>query len=86
MEKTGLLLEELLGKSVLVKTQGGVGTKEGMMLGDYKGTLLGYDGKVIKLEYNIIKFTEGASIPTKAIVFINTDYIITIEEYVERPQ
>jgi hypothetical protein len=61
MENTGILLEELLGKLVLVRTQGGIGTKDGMMPGDYKGTLL-------------------------AMIFINLDYIMTVEEYTEQPQ
>jgi hypothetical protein len=84
MEKTGLLLEGLLGKTVLIKTQGGIGTKDGMMLGDYKGTLLEYDGKFIKLEYNIRKFVEGTSALSKATIFINANYIITVEEYEEK--
>jgi hypothetical protein len=86
MENTGILLEELLGKLVLVRTQGGIGTKDGMMPGDYKGTLLAHDGKVIKLEYEVRKFAEGTSTLSKAMIFINLDYIMTVEEYTEQPQ
>lgn len=84
MENTGLLLEELIGKNVLVKTAGGIGTKNGMMEGDYNGTLLAYDGKAIKLEYIIKKFIEGGNVESKAIILINADYIITIEEYQQK--
>jgi len=84
MEQNEPLLKDLVGKKVLIKTHGGAGTKITMAAGDYKGILLGYDDKFIKVEYELSKFIEGKNIITKAIMLINFGYIITIEEYLEK--
>jgi hypothetical protein len=81
MEQNGLFIAELIGKTVWVTTYGGLGTKDSMVVGDYKGTLLGFDGEFIKLEYEIKKYAEGTGSIDKGIILINTRYIITAEEY-----
>jgi len=81
MEQNQSLLKELKDKEVIIKTHGGVGTKITMPAGDYKGILLDYDDKFIKLEYEISKFVGGNNIITKAILLINFEYIMTVEEY-----
>ncbi|MFI5412818.1 MAG: hypothetical protein ACHQX1_02915 [Candidatus Micrarchaeales archaeon] len=80
MEQDRQTLKELLGKKLLIKSHYGIGTKGDMMLGDYKGILLGYDDNFIKIEYEITRFVEGANVVSKSILLINTNYIITIEE------
>jgi hypothetical protein len=75
-------VNELVGKTVLVKTHMGAGTKDvRLSTGEYKGVLLGFDGKFLKLEYDINKFTEGNNLVTKDLILINAAYIITINEY-----
>jgi len=81
MEQNALFISELMGKTVWVTTSGGLGTKDAMVVGDYKGTLLGFDGEFIKLEYEVKKYIEGAGSTDKGIILINTRYIITAEEY-----
>jgi small nuclear ribonucleoprotein (snRNP)-like protein len=74
-------IEELVGKAVLIKTRGGTGTQENVLTGEYKGTLIGFDGKFIKVEYEIKRFVEGASKTFKKTVVINIEYVITVAEY-----
>jgi hypothetical protein len=84
MEQDKMLLDELVGKKVVIKTHWGTGTKDDMLLGDYKGILLGHDDKFMKVEYEIKKFVEGTNIISKSTLLINTSQIITIEEYEEK--
>jgi hypothetical protein len=79
----GILISELVGKMVLVRSRGGVGTKGPMLSGDYKGLLLGADDEFLKLEYEVSKFVEGKNVITKEIVLIDLKYVITVEEYKE---
>ncbi len=82
MEENKLLISELLGRKVIVKTSGGQGIKDVILVeGNYVGNLLSFDGTFIKLEYTIRKFQTSDA---KDIVFINVAYIITIEEYRQR--
>lgn len=85
MEDVKSFISEMVGKTILVKTQGGAGIRDASLkAGEYKGTLLGFDGSLIKLEYNITKFSGGKSVVSKDVVLINTSYIMTVEEYRER--
>lgn len=81
MDESKSLIADLVGKKIVLRTREGAGTRDDMMVGDYKGTLLGFDGKFLKLEYEIKSFIEGKSIIDKRIILINTRYIITAEEY-----
>ncbi len=81
MEQNIPFISELIGKTVWITTSGGLGTKDALVVGDYKGTLLGFDGEFIKLEYEIKKFAEGAGSIEKGVLLINVKYIITAEEY-----
>jgi hypothetical protein len=81
MEQTSQFIMELIGKTVWIATRGGLGTKADQVAGDYKGTLLGFDGEFLKLEYEIRKFGEGKTNVTKEIILINTRYVITVQEY-----
>jgi hypothetical protein len=82
MENNMSFIGDMTGKTVLVKTHGGVGLKEaGLMAGEYKGVLLGFDGTFIKLEYDVKKFLNGNAISSKDIMLINAAYIITLNEY-----
>lgn len=81
MEQNGHFITELIGKTVWIATQGGLGTKDAMVVGDYKGTLLGFDGEFVKLEYEFRKFAGGDTKINKGVILINTKYIITAEEY-----
>ena len=83
MEQDKHLFDELIGKKIVIKTHGGTGTKGDMIIGDYKCILLSYDDKFIKIEYEIKKFSEGASVITKSMMLINIAYVITMEEYRE---
>lgn len=83
MPQSNILISEMVGKIVIVRTQGGIGTKGSMLSGDYKGVLLGADGDFLKLEYDVIKFVEGKSIVNKEQVMINMQYVITVEEFKE---
>lgn len=74
-------LSEMIGKTVWITTAGGIGTKDALIAGDYKGVLLGFDGEFIKLEYEIRKFAGGTTNTSKGTVLINKRYIITAEEY-----
>lgn len=74
-------IEELVAKSVLIKTHGGTGIQENVLSGEYKGILIGFDGKFIKVEYETKKFVEGASKIFKKLVVINIEYVITVAEY-----
>lgn len=81
MEENKLFINELIGKKVLIKTRGGEGVKDVTITpGGYKGNMLGFDGSLIKLEYNVVKFESGAEVITKSIIFINLAYIITVQE------
>jgi hypothetical protein len=85
MEGNKLLVNELVGKKILVKTHGGAGTKEyKVQVGEYKGTLLDFDGSFMKLEYEVSRFTGGETKVTNEILLLNAAYIITVEEYVEK--
>ena len=86
MEHDKALLTELVGKKVLIKTHYGIGTRDDMALGDYKGLLLAFDEDFLKIEYDIKKFIQGKSTLSKSVLLINLGYIITIEEYQERPE
>jgi hypothetical protein len=81
MEQETLFIGELVGKTVWITTAGGVGTKEDLMVGDYKGTLLGFDGQFLKLEYETKKFAEGSTILGKEVILISIRYVITAEAY-----
>jgi hypothetical protein len=79
------LLNELLNKKVMVKTHGGVGTKDiSLALGEYKGIILGFDGQFLKLKYEIKKFAQGKNVITTDIIYMNVAYIVTVNEYVEK--
>lgn len=83
MEKDNWLINELIGKTILVKTHGGVGTLDvSLKAGEYKGILLGFDGRFLRLEYNIRKFVNGVGSSNKDIILINTQYVISIDEFV----
>jgi hypothetical protein len=84
MESDKQLLNELVGRKIVVKTHGGTGTKEDMLIGDYKCILLEYDDKFIKVEYELRKFIDGKGVIDKLILFINISHIITIEDYQEK--
>lgn len=83
MEQDKSLLDELVGKKVLIKNQFGIGTKAGMLPGEYKGVLLSYDDKFIKLEYEVRKFVNNNSMLGKSVILVNLVYVITVEEYQE---
>ena len=77
-----VLVNELMGKKVLVKTNGGPGIKDVLLEeGTYPGILIGSDHNFIKLEYTLQKFVNGAPTDTKETIIINIRYIITIEAY-----
>jgi len=81
------LLKELLGKKVLIKTYGGMGIKDVVLIeGDYTGNLIGFDHKFVKLEYTIRTYPNGVATDTKDVVLISLAYIITVGEYREREQ
>ena len=82
MEKDTSFIEELVGKLVWITTEGGTGTKDASK-DNYKGTLLGFDGRFVKLEYVLKKFTEGTSVVVKGTIIINISYLISIEDYKE---
>ena len=86
MEYDKMLLEELVGKKVLVKTHYGTGTKDDQAPGDYKGQLLAFDGKFLKIEYEVKKFVDGANRLSKSILWVNLGYVITIEQYPEKQE
>lgn len=82
MEQSEWFINELVGKTILVKTQGGVGTKDAsLMVGEYKGVLLGFDGVFIRLEYETKKYSGGTNAIFKDTVLINVEYVITVEEF-----
>ena len=85
MEYDKKLLTELVGKKILIRTHYGVGTKDDIALGDYKGTLLEFDEDFLKIEYDVKKFVEGSNKVSKSILWVNMGYIITIEQYQEKP-
>lgn len=76
------LIKEFMGKTILVRTHWGMGTKDiSLTAGDYKGVLLAFDGNFIKLEYEIKNFVNGINVITKDIILINTVCILTLGEY-----
>jgi hypothetical protein len=75
-------LSELTGKVVWVATSGGIGSKNASP-GNYRGTLAGFDGQFVKLEYEISKFEAGTTEKSTGVILINADYIISVEEYRE---
>lgn len=79
-------LNELIGEKVLVKTHFGAGTKDDMVVGDYKGIILAFDGNFIKIEYEVKKFVEGANQLSKSVLLLNIADVITIERYQEKPE
>ncbi|MDE1834579.1 MAG: hypothetical protein KGH64_04535, partial [Candidatus Micrarchaeota archaeon] len=82
---TGELLNELLNKKIVVKTQGGEGIKDILLVeGNYTGLLLGFDHRFIKLEYRIRKFLNGVTSDTSDVILINLAYVISIEEFRQR--
>jgi hypothetical protein len=82
MDPEKSFLGEMVGKVVWVTTAGGLGTKDAFA-GNYKGTLLGFDGQFLKLEHELKRFVNGATIVDKAIIVINASYVRTVEEYRE---
>lgn len=75
-------VSELIGKTVLVKTHIGAGTKDASLTaGEYKGILIGFDGSFLKIEYEIRTFTSGSTVITRDIILINMAHVITVEEY-----
>ena len=76
------IIEELLGKKIVVKTRGGTGIKDvALVEGEYVGKMLAFDGTFVKLEYTIRQFQLE---DTKDVVLINTAYIITVQEFRQR--
>lgn len=77
-------LNELIGKSVLIIVQDGPGNvPDSIIAGQYKGILIEYDGRFVKLEYDVSTFANGKGYTHKEDVLINADYIITaIQEWV----
>jgi len=74
-----------MGSLILVKTRGGTGTKDVTLVGgEYKGTLIDFDGTFIKLEYETKKFWNKDITITKETILINLAYVITLEEYKEK--
>ena len=86
MEFDKSLLTELIGKKVVIKTHYGIGTKNDMAVGDYKGILLEFDGNFAKIEYDVKTFVEGSTRTTTSILLINLIYMISVEQYVEKPE
>jgi len=85
MESEIQFLAELIGKTVLVKTHGGAGTKDASLsAGDYRGVLLGFDGKFIKLECDTKRFTGGKGSMAKETIYINSAYTISVGEYLNK--
>ena len=85
VEDNKWLMSEFVGKTILVKTHGGMGTRDvSLKVGEYKGVLLGFDGAFMKLEYEITKFSGGASQVTKDVILINVAFVITVNEFHER--
>lgn len=81
MEANTWFINEMIGKTILVKTQGGSGTKDAsLMVGEYKGVLLGFDGIFLRLEYATRKYSGGTNAVFKDVVLINVTYIISVEE------
>lgn len=82
MESNKWFINDLVGKTILVRTHGGLGTKDArLILGDYRGVLLGFDGGFLKLEYEVRQFTEGKNATTREVILINAAYIVSINEY-----
>ena len=80
-----VLLNELMGKKVLVKTRGGPGIRDQILEeGTYPGILVGSDNNFIKLEYNITTFVNGAETNLKQHILINMAYVITVEEHKQK--
>ncbi|MGD0729421.1 MAG: hypothetical protein ABR981_05075 [Candidatus Micrarchaeaceae archaeon] len=87
MEPNIYVIHELIGKTVLVKTHLGDGTKDSQVEGGYIGILLEYDGDFLKLEYEVKKFEENNITTTeKKIVLIDSKYIISVEEYLSKTE
>ncbi len=77
-----VLLNELMGKKVLVKTNGGSGIRDQLLEeGTYPGILIGSDQHFIKLEYSVQRFINGNPVDSKETILVNIAYIITVEEY-----
>ena len=80
-----ILLNELMGKKVVVKTNGGSGIRDQLLeAGSYPGVLIGSDNNFIKLEYTLQKFVGGSPTDVQQTILINIAYIITVEEYKPR--
>ncbi len=85
MEEKRLLINEYLGKKIVVKTSGGAGIKDIVLVeGNYVGDLLAFDGTFLKLEYLIRNFLNGVKTETKDVILINIAYVISIEEFKQR--
>lgn len=82
MDQDKSFIGELIGKSVWLTTSGALGSKDASA-GNYKGTIIGFDGQFIKLEYELKTFVAGASVPGKGVIVINAAYVMTVEEYRE---
>ena len=81
MDGRELLIRDLIGKKVLIKSHLGAGTKEYKIeVGEYRGVLLDFDGVFLKLEYEVSSFTAGATKINKEILLLNLAYLITIQE------
>ncbi len=87
MENENQFLTDLTGKTVLVKTHGGAGTKDASLsAGDYRGVLLGFDGKFIKLECDTKRFAGGKGSMAKETIYINSAYTISVGEYISKEE
>lgn len=85
MEQEKSFVGELIGKAVWVTTAataGGTGTRDASA-GKYRGTLIDFDGRFLKVEYDVVKFSGGTSVPGKDVILINASYVVTLEEYKE---
>ncbi|MGI0100130.1 MAG: hypothetical protein ACREBH_00165 [Candidatus Micrarchaeaceae archaeon] len=80
------LLNELVGRKVLIKTNFGGGTKDNIAVGGYKGTILSFDGNFVKVKYEVKTFLDSGSKMTSSEVLINIADIITIEQYQEEKE
>lgn len=82
-----VLVNELMGKKVVVRTSGGTGIKDVLLEeATYPGVLVGTDQNFIKLEYTLQKFVNGAPVDTKETILVNIRYIITIELFRPREE
>lgn len=80
MAEEKMLLEQMVGKLVLIRSNMGEGSGAGIEKGNYLGVVKGYDGRFLYLEYDVKSFAENKTVISKATVMLNTSYIISVEE------